>query len=271
VFRSISALAIAACLAAPAPAREFDRGAVRKEPAYRGKPGYLLLAFGPKGADRAWVVNDGDTLYVDRNGDGDLTAPGEKVSAAANALRDPAESGYSFNVGELRLGGKVHKAVTVSVTPLKLYADNPALGNLPAIRRALAADPSARVVTVRANVESARLKGAGIGGRIVESAGFYDLDGVLRFAPTPAAAPVVRFDGPLEITFSGSLPTLRCGRDTDLTLAVGTPGHGPGTFAELYYQDTIPETAYPRVTVAYPPAVKGGPPVRAEADLKARC
>ncbi len=28
-----------------------------------------------------WLVRDGDTLYVDRNGNGDLTEPGEKVAA----------------------------------------------------------------------------------------------------------------------------------------------------------------------------------------------
>src|SRR3569623_1065639 len=56
---------------------------IRKEPAYKGKPGYCLLVFGRAADHRVWLVLDGDTLYVDRNGDGDLTGEGEKVSAPA--------------------------------------------------------------------------------------------------------------------------------------------------------------------------------------------
>lgn len=262
---------LAGLTAPPAVAADFDRGSPGREPAYRGKPGYLLLVFGPDARDRVWVVNDGDTLYVDRNGDGDLTAADEKVPAEVNKLRDPAEYGYSFAVGDLLVGGKVHKAVEVAVPPLKLWADNPLLGKLPVIRRALAADPAGRVVTVRASVESPRFKGAGVGGRLFQIAGFYDLTGVLRFAPTAAAAPVVHFDGTLQITFAGSLPTLRPGRQVDLVLVVGTPGHGPGTFAELGYEDTIPKDAFPTVAVTYPPLAAGGSPSRQEYVLKERC
>jgi len=49
-----------------------------KEPAYKHAPTYCLLAFGPEAKFRVWVVLDGDTLYVDRNGDGDLTEEGER-------------------------------------------------------------------------------------------------------------------------------------------------------------------------------------------------
>ncbi len=51
----------------------IDRS-IRKEPGYQTKsPKYGLLLFGMEGNDRVWLVLDGDTLYVDRNGDGDLT------------------------------------------------------------------------------------------------------------------------------------------------------------------------------------------------------
>ena len=42
-----------------------------KEPAYRAKPKYCLLVFGPESKTRIWLVQDGDTLYVDRNGNGE--------------------------------------------------------------------------------------------------------------------------------------------------------------------------------------------------------
>ena len=44
---------------------------IAKEPVYQTKsPKYLLLVFGSERKDRAWLVLDGDTLYVDRNGNG---------------------------------------------------------------------------------------------------------------------------------------------------------------------------------------------------------
>src|SRR5437764_562133 len=53
---------------------------VHKEPVYQSKkPRYCLLVFGPQAQTRVWMVLDGDTLYLDRNGDGDLTEPGERV------------------------------------------------------------------------------------------------------------------------------------------------------------------------------------------------
>jgi hypothetical protein len=52
---------------------------LKKEPAYKGKPLYGLLVFGPQASTRVWVVLDGTDLYVDRNGDGDLTGPGERL------------------------------------------------------------------------------------------------------------------------------------------------------------------------------------------------
>src|SRR5262249_42662750 len=59
----------------------IDRS-LRKEPAYQSKvPQYALLVFGPQAKVRVWVVLDGDVLYLDRNGNGDLTDPGERITA----------------------------------------------------------------------------------------------------------------------------------------------------------------------------------------------
>lgn len=221
--------------------------------------------FGPEARDQVWLVQDGAALYVDRNGDGDLTGPGEKVPAAKDA--GSTEGGYTFEAGDLDLGGKVHKGLTVSLPPLKRYADNPSLTAIPAIRDALKADPGAVVARMSVDVESARFKGAGLGGRIVQTAGFYDPTGVFRFADRPADAPVIHFDGPLQVSFYGVVPALRLGRDNDLVLTVGTPGLGGGTFAMLAYEDTIPKDAHPKVEARWP----GDPPVKELFELKQRC
>ncbi len=61
---------------------KIDRTLV-KEPKYKNQPFYALLAIGPEAKNRVWLVVDGDVLYVDRNGNGDLTEEGERVE------RDP--------------------------------------------------------------------------------------------------------------------------------------------------------------------------------------
>src|SRR6516162_1517208 len=54
---------------------------IAKEPAYQTKtPKYCLLVFGAEAKSRVWLVQDGDTLYVDRNGNGDLTEDGKRVT-----------------------------------------------------------------------------------------------------------------------------------------------------------------------------------------------
>jgi hypothetical protein len=58
-------------------------------------------------------------------------------------------------------------------------------------------------------------------------AGPFDLDGFLQFADRPADAPVVHFDGPLQVTFYGERPSLRLGRDEDVVLVVGTSAFSP--------------------------------------------
>lgn len=60
---------------------KIDR-TIAREPAYRSKAReYCLLVFGPEAKTRVWLVLDGDRLYVDRNGNGDLTEEGEWVKA----------------------------------------------------------------------------------------------------------------------------------------------------------------------------------------------
>ncbi len=53
---------------------------IRKEPAYQTKtPKYCLLVFGTEAKTRMWLVHDGKVLYVDKNGDGDLTGADKRV------------------------------------------------------------------------------------------------------------------------------------------------------------------------------------------------
>jgi hypothetical protein len=58
-----------------------------KEPAYKSKPKYCLLVFGPEAKTRIWLVLDGDVLYVDRNGNGDLTEKGKSIQAQSRSWK----------------------------------------------------------------------------------------------------------------------------------------------------------------------------------------
>jgi hypothetical protein len=94
----------ASASARPADLTRIER-AIVKEPCYKSKPRYCLLVFGPEAKTRVWLVLDGDVLYVDRNGSGDLTEKGKGV-ALSRALGDITEPGH----------GPKHTALTVTAS-----------------------------------------------------------------------------------------------------------------------------------------------------------
>jgi len=80
--QAMACLALWALSASGGGADKVDRR-IAKEPAYRTKtPKYCLLVFGPEARTRVWLVLDGDTLYADLNGNGDLTEEGERFAAS---------------------------------------------------------------------------------------------------------------------------------------------------------------------------------------------
>lgn len=265
------AIILALPLAASADPLKVDR-TIKQEPTYQTKaPRYGLLVFGPEGKDRVWLVQDGDTLYVDRNGNGDLTDPGEKVPAEKpKEGRTPEEGEFAFELGDLTIAGRTHKGVGVHVSRVARF-ENPSIAGRPDVKAALAKDPKAHVIGIRADIEVTGMKGGGLDGRLTFMAGPLDLNGVLQFAAKPADAPVVHFGGPLEISFYSERPTLRVGREGELILVVGTPGVGPGTFAMLDYEDTIPESAKPVAEITYRPAKPGVKPLKELFEIKDRC
>jgi hypothetical protein len=202
-------LLVAGLVATPAAAADLaavDR-IIRNEPAYRTKsPRYALLVFGPEAKDRVWLVHDGDTLYVDRNGDGDITESSEAVAARRDPVRDPDEFGDYFDVGDLYVGGRVHTGLRVLAHALARDIDE--VKNLRNTKAALAADPKARVYTVFLNVDRPGFRGAGADGRVVVQAGPVDGHGALLFAGKPADAPIIHLDGPLQIAPHGAPPAL---------------------------------------------------------------
>jgi hypothetical protein len=100
---------IAALPATAADLDKIDRSLV-KEPSYKGRPGYCLLVFGADAKTRVWLVKDGDTLYLDRNGNGDLTEDEERLDGKgvrpAGAITAAAGKKYEIRQCNLtKLGG----------------------------------------------------------------------------------------------------------------------------------------------------------------------
>ena len=99
----ISVLLIASAMAFSARAADLTKidRTIAKEPAYKAKPKYCLLVFGPEAKTRVWLVMDGDVLYVDRNGNGDLTEKGERHVGAK------IPEGIKWHIGDiLEVDGK---------------------------------------------------------------------------------------------------------------------------------------------------------------------
>jgi hypothetical protein len=86
----------------------IDRS-IAKEPAYKHKPTYCLLVFGSEAKTRVWLVRDGDTLYIDRSGAGDLMASGTRLSG------EKRPDGIKWHVGDIREGEAkaVHKDLLI--------------------------------------------------------------------------------------------------------------------------------------------------------------
>ena len=97
---------------------KIDRS-IRKEPAYRTKsPKYCLLVFGLEAKTRVWLVLDEDTLYVDRDGDGDLTGADERVTVPEFKPGDgPFHEGErEIELGSVKDGELTHTGLTFSQT-----------------------------------------------------------------------------------------------------------------------------------------------------------
>ena len=91
---------------------KVDRSIARLPQFKTATPEYCLLVFGPEADARVWLVRDGDVLYVDRNGNGDLTEPDERVEADQNTSH-PDEDQFVFKCGSIVDGRLEHKDLVI--------------------------------------------------------------------------------------------------------------------------------------------------------------
>jgi hypothetical protein len=238
---------------------------IGREPAYESKPRYCLLVFGPHAKTRVWLVQDGHNLYVDRNGNGDLTDDGEKIAAKKSGQPLAAGGDHTFEVGDIRDGALTHKSLRVRLL------NRSDIINLDAREKEFwKKNPKGHLYDLRVQVEMPGRKGAGVGGRVQQEVCTADIRGFLQFAESAKDAPIVHFGGPWQITLSCP-HRAAVGREFNLSLSVGTPGLGTGTTTDVAYERLIPENAHPTVEITYPAEKKGCKPVKERYELKERC
>jgi hypothetical protein len=159
-----------------------------------------------------WVVIDGDTLYVDRNGSGDLTEAGKTVR---------------------RGGGGAWKVFELGAIP-----DADGKGWQVRLQLRKFSDQHTRLI-VRLN------------GKRLQFVGWDDAD-PFRFGDRPQDAPVIHLDGPLQVRLYGEAPSFLAGQASEIDVAIGTPGVGKGSFAAIQCCEVLNCQVSPVVEVEFP-------------------
>jgi hypothetical protein len=242
----LAAAALGMVLALPAlGAQAPDLGKVdrriAKEPQYVSKgPLYGLYVFGPEAKTRVWAVLDQskqggayDVLYFDRNANGDLTEPEERIVGKSNG------AGVTFNIGSFtdKATGDTHTDFTISYN-----------GG-------------------REGMVFLSMKWRGkyqLWGGYAEDPGPYTV-----FAKKPADAPVLwpGAEGPLSFQ-RWCWKTVPIGGAEDVRVFLGHQGYGKNTFCGLT-QEFLPPKAKVLATLIY--TDKDGKEQRLQHELTDRC
>ncbi len=256
----LPAVLLVAGAAGAADLSKIDR-TINKEPSYQGKPKYCLLVFGPEARTRVWLAQDDEAVYVDRNGNGDLTEAGERV------LAKQSQGGMrSFDLGEVRDGDLTHKELSV----MQFAVTQEQVGDPAEFKRIASQGPGQWTWWVRVDAERPAGLKDGLPQRVKYVANGDGL-GYLLFADRPQDAPVIHFNGPWTLGLQDVKQRLEIGQKSNLQIGVGTPGVGPGTFSFVLYPGLIPNSAYPAAEIVFPPRSPGETPPKERFTLKSRC
>ncbi len=243
-YSALAALLLSNATASAADLKQIKR-AIQREPAYEAKPKYCLLVFGPDAKSHIWLVQDGNRLFVYRNGNGDLTEGNEKVVLERGV--DANADFRSFKAGDIKDGPLTHKAL--SVTQYRVSAEQ--VGNDKEFQRISAQGSDPWTWWIRIDAERTAGTDDALPKRVMYVANGDGL-GYLVFSDRLEDAPIVHFNGPWTLGLQDIKQHLEVGEKTMLQIGVGTPGVGAGTFSFVLYPGLIPNDAYPVAEVTYP-------------------
>jgi len=257
-------LAMAAPALAVGPAEvdlaRIDRSIVR-EPRYASAPHYALIVVGPRAEHRCWLVMDGDeTLYFDRNGNGDLTDPEDRIGLDAEATK-------KIHMGE----ESTHSGM--NVFPLGKVAGVELNFNYWVRRRGIVpADERLRKIMQEREAndwENGTLWRFAAKGSQAQNP--------VLLAARPADAQVMHLEGPLTFALKwGESQTLRpWPQTTTFDVNIGTPALPPRNCKDPIFSPLtemeIPGDVHPTAVFEYPPRSPGSGPVVRTVRLDLRC
>jgi hypothetical protein len=238
---------------------KIDR-TIKKEPAYRSKsPNYCLLVFGPAAKFRVWLVFDGDTLYVDRNGNGDLTEPNKRLEpsekpAERSLTRAMAYEVGSFNnptTGKKYTQVKIHRAVLDPEYTPRTRKDKERLAKLRKSDPEFAAGGLARIY-----VSSSDGALCGIG--------------TLRCSTRPEKANILHFDGPMSFQLVDGGVLRRGAKPADFRVELITPGLGKWVHTQVGH-DMVPKRISPVAEFEFLSGGRAGQKIKIRQALTGRC
>ncbi|MBN1909035.1 MAG: hypothetical protein JW818_04790 [Pirellulales bacterium] len=248
-----AALGLLATSAGAVDLESLDRS-IRKEPVYvSGEPRYCLLAFGAEADVHVWLVLDGNVLYVDRNGNGDLTEPGERFEPTRVYRNLPDWPDMKLK----RL----------------FFLPNPTKKKPPVDEPFFSCVPESRVLIVEHfvpaddNHNKLAEHYRKCPHRVDVATTQCEQDSLLAFATRPENAPILHFDGPRQLRLRSSSVPLRRGETCMLSVDFLTPGLGASLRTPLC-EGTV--AAHPVAEIEYPPCRPGDEPIRLQVELPGR-
>lgn len=234
-MRVVACLLLAGALAGATDLSTVDRKIAKLPKFTAEKQLYGLLVLGPEAASKVWLVADGETLYVDRNANGDLTDDGEPLAARATTDSRGRFRICEWSVGRLARRSPYLVHVAVEYINTSWHPEDPAL-----------ADPRMEALVKLPDANRSAI-------RVRRPASRRYFSGSTVFRSSPEDAPVLHMDGPLTLLPTGGL-TLKRAEPTDLRVKVGTPAwsrDSPGGFVSLAHE-AFPAAARPVIEVEFP-------------------
>ena len=247
VLPALTWLVATSLSASAADLTKIDR-TIAREPAYQSKtPRYCLVVFGAEAKARMWLVLDDKILYVDRNGDSDLTGADERIEVKpprgvfeTKSLK-PAGSEYEYSNLLVRIKDKdcceINLSRKVDFAHRKRVKDS---------------------LTIMAGITGISSRSWMSRDRIEE----HDF----RFGDSAKVAPVVHIDGPLTLRpmFTNQV-FVRGDESSRFPVIVGTPGVGKSTFTQVLFWQGDPDGV---AEIVFPPRDAKGKPIVVKVALK---
>ena len=230
------------------------------EPKYQGQPQFALMVFGEDAKEQKWLVLDGDTIYVDRNGNGDLTDADEMIKVDELATKQMTVAGDEylrfdiFKLGEL--SGNEYQ--------INVWVENP---NFVA-----PVDDHEMLVEFRKERKKYGWKSASL---------FRTTNGGAQipvlFCPTLEDAQISHIDGPLtyDLKWGDRQALYRNSANNNFDIHIGTTGvattHSKHNVFTNVSTERVPKFVVPTAIFRFQSRIEGAGPIELECDLDLRC